>query len=44
MGQKEIEKAFEILNVKSASQNMESRLTSGIFFKPKADNEGENDQ
>ena len=45
MGQKEIEKVSEILNVKSIEvQNMESRLTSGdVFLNQKVDNEGEND-
>tara|TARA_Y100001970_G_C14169425_1_gene823262 strand:- start:552 stop:1418 length:867 start_codon:yes stop_codon:yes gene_type:complete len=45
MGQKEIDKVSEILNVKSIEvQNMESRLSGGdVFLNQKVDNESEND-
>ncbi len=45
MGQKEINKVSEILNVKNFEvQNMESRLSGGdVFLNQKIDNESEND-
>ena len=45
MGQKEIDKVSEILNVKSLEvQNMESRLSGGdVYLNQKIDNESEND-
>ena len=45
MGQKEINKVSEILNVKSFEvQNMESRLSGGdVFLNQKIDNDSEND-
>ncbi len=45
MGQKEINKVSEILNVKNFEvQNMESRLTGGdLYLNQKIDNESEND-
>ena len=45
MGQKEIDKVSEILNVKNLDvQNMESRLSGGdVFLNQKIDNDSEND-
>ena len=45
MGQKELDKVSEMLNVKSIEvQNMESRLTGGdLYLNQKIDNESEND-
>ena len=46
MGQKELNKVSEILNVKNLEvQNMESRLSGGdVFLNQKIDNESENDR